>query len=345
MNEIENKGYGFSNNKDSISKRFGAGVLAATLMVGGVSFSNNNARAEESSHNSNIETAGNMPSQVEAPTLMYAERLKKIEKLKEELVSKECKSENLDFCARVLYAVDESPGFYDSVMLPYQEKTILRNYLDRNKVIEFGRTSKGMDVIYFKDEKGKKTNIPALGYVGGSDWNVGINQIQEAIDSWEKVAPGFLRSAYSNDVCLFFQTDASDEMASTSFRYSKGIVLFNCNLINKKEKGSSNFIKIIQMGLGVEMIGNRLEELGGEYLGGTGAVIKQILAYDCGNYIHSKNPEFIMHSNYKSGAELYMQLSQSDPEKIDEMIAELEANNWVTPFGAETWEEINSVKK
>lgn len=342
MNKTEGQICGFSDIKDNISKRIGAGVLATTLMVGGVGFRNKNARAEESNP-SNIETAGIMPSQIEAPTLAYAKRLQKIEKLKEELVNKECKPENLDFCARVLYAVDESPGFFDSVMLPNQEKTILKNYLDRNKVIQFGKKGKGLDVIYFKDEKGKKTNIPALCYVGASDWNVGIKQVQGAIDKWEKVSPGFLRWIYANDVCLFFQTDASDEKASTSFRYGKGIVLFNCNLKNKKEKGSSDFSHTIQYGFGLEPFGNRLEELSTEYLGGTGAVIKQLLAYDCGSYINLSHPEFVMYRDYKRGADFYIQLSGSSPEKINDLIAELKANKWVIPYGAKTWEEINSV--
>lgn len=343
MNKTEGQICGFSDIKDNISKRIGAGVLATTLMVGGVGFRNKNARAEESNP-SNIETAGIMPSQIEAPTLAYAKRLQKIEKLKEELVNKECKSENLDFCARVLYAVDESPGFFDSVMLPNQEKTILKNYLDRNKVIEFGKTGKGMDVIYFKDEKGKKTNIPALGYVGASDWNVGIKQVQGAIDKWEKVALGFLKVMYANDVCLFFQSNASDEKAAGGFKYGKGIILFNCNSTNKKERGSSDFTKTIQLGLGVELFGNRLDELGEKYIGPTGAVIKQLLAVACGDYIESKNRNYKRFS-YHVAADMYMQLSQSDPAKIDKLITELKDNKWITPYGAETWEEIDSVNK
>lgn len=294
-----------------------------------------------------IETAGVMPSQIEAPTQAYAKRLEKIEIYKARLRSSECKPENLDFCARVLYAVDESLGLYNSGAFPYQEKTILKNYLDRNKIIEFGKTGKGLEVIYFKDEKGKKTNIPALCYVGASDWNVGIKQVQTAIDQWEKDAPGFLQSMYDNNVCVFFQNKASDNPGANA-AYTTGIIFFSCGLIDKKTSGSSDFVKTIRIHFGVEMFGVRLDELGEKYWSATGAVIKQALAVDCNEYLFDKTGiKFYADRarSYNMGYDNYMGLSQSDPAKIDELIAELKANNWITPYGAETWEEIDSINK
>ena len=37
----------------------------------------------------------------------------------------------------------------------------------------------------------------------------------------------------------------------------------------------------------------------------------------------------------------YLGLSGSDPKKIDELIIELKANNWITPYGAGAWAEID----
>lgn len=362
MNEIEGQSSGFKDTKNNSSKRVGAVFLAAGLVIAGVGVG---VEAE-----SEIRIDGDMPSQkpdflpggnggggseagevlssrVEAPTQAYAERLQKIKKIKEELVSKECKTENLDFCARVLYAVDESPGLYNSAAFPYQEKTILKNYLDRNKVIEFGKTGKGLDVIYFKDEKGKKTNIPALGYVGASDWNVGIKQVQTAIDQWEKDAPGFLQYTYDNDVCLFFQNKASDNPGANA-AYTKGILFFNCGLIDKKKSGSSDFVKTIRIHFGVEPFGDRLDELGEKYLSATGAVIKQALAVDCNEYLFEKTGNSFFSDrvkSYQKGYENYLGLSHGDPQKIETLISELKDNKWITPYGAKTWEVIDSVKK
>ncbi len=270
--------------------------------------------------------------------------MKKIEAYKEELNSNECKPENLDFCARVLYAVDESQGFtggiYGSVDT---EKTILKNYLSRDEVIDFGKTGKGLEVIYFKDDKGKKTNIPGLLYVPASDWNVGLKQVQTAIDNWEKDTSGFLQAMYDNDVCVFFQSKVTDT-AGAYAQYGKGIIFFNCGAIDKKERGSSDYTKTIAIHFGVEMFGNRLDELGEPYLGGTGAVIKQALAVDCNEYLAVKTGDKFFSDRVKGygmGYSNYLGLSGSDPKKIDELIIELKANNWITPYGAGAWAEID----
>jgi hypothetical protein len=141
-------------------------------------------------------------------TPAYAERVVKLSEYKDMLLNNECLPENLDFCARLLYAINESNGFHDTRVFNYPERTVLRNYLKEDEIIEFGRTGKGLDVIYFKDENGKKTDIPALLYLGVSDYNVGLKQVQKAIDNWEKDAPNFLRALYDNDVCVFFQNKA-----------------------------------------------------------------------------------------------------------------------------------------
>ena len=327
--------------KDKLKRTVALGLTGLALsgpMTGEV-------RAEQNPVNPPTTTTekGEMPSQTEAPTLAYAERLKKIEAYKEELTGHECKPENLDFCARVLYAVDESPGLYNGRVWPDQEKTILKNYLDRNKVINFGKTGKGLEVVYFKDNKGKKTNRPALLYVPASDWNVGLKQVQTAIDDWEKVAPGFLEAMYTNDVCVFFQNKASDQ-AGDNAGYTKGIIFYNCGLIDKKNRSVDGILKTIRIHLGVEMFGARLDELGEPYLGGTGAVIKQALAVDCNEYLATKTGDKFFYDRVKGygmGYGNYLGLSGSDPDKIDELITELKANNWITPYGAETWAEID----
>lgn len=339
--EVNNKSFSI---KDSLKRATASLLVAGALsgpMVGEVRAESN----PNTGSGTTVTETGVMPSQETAPTLAYAKRMKKIEAYKKELNSNECKPENLDFCARVLYAVDQNDGFYGSEAYPvtYPEKSVLRNYLSRDEVIKFGRTGKGLDIVYFKDDKGKKTNVPALLYVGAADWNVGLKQVQKAIDNWEKDAPGFLKAMYANDVCVFFQSKVGD-YAGSNAKYKNGIILFNCGLIDKKDRGSSNYVKTISLHLGVEQFGIKLDELGEKYLGGAGAVIKQALAVDCNEYLAAKTGDKFFSDRVKGygrGFDNYMGMSGCDPKEIDELITELKANNWITPYGAETWAEID----
>ena len=72
-------------------------------------------------------------------------------------------------------------------------------------------------------------------YVGGSDWNVGLKQVQKAINLYDtkKGANGsFLKALQGNDVYVFFQTE--NEAKGPVGKYGDGIIFFVCGKKNKE---------------------------------------------------------------------------------------------------------------
>jgi len=244
-----------------------------------------------------------------SPTPAYAVREQRLAAYKEELKDHECQEINLDFCARLLYAIDES-GTFANANAAYPENGLLSNFLTREMIYAFGKTGEWLDVIYFKDENSNPTDEPALLYFGVSDYNVGIEQVQEAIDLWEEDAPGFLRAMYANDVVVFFQ-NKSDSYPGANAKYGNGVIYFNCGQIDKDVAGSGNFVKTIMIHMGVEQFGNRMCELVGDeyrYSSNSGP-IKEILAYECCEYLYKLTGEKFYSDrveSYKTAAAQYI---------------------------------------
>ena len=284
------------------------------------------------------------------PTAEYAIREKKLAEYKQELVEDGCVQEYINFCAGVMYAIDISDGVFDSNYVNDTEKTVLKNYVSKDEIKEFGKTGKGLDVIWDKDENGKK--IPVLLYVGGSDWNVGIKQVKKAIDLYDtkKGTNGaFLKALQENEVCVFFQTE--NEAKGTTGRYEDGIIFFLCGKKNKEIAGSSDFIKMIRATLGVEMFGNKMTLLGGDF-GDTdmAAVLKSVWMWKCCKYLYQKTHDkfysdrverYQMDINdYNYNLLNYTDFTVDDVLKLVDMA---EKEGLVAPFVDASWEKINEV--
>jgi hypothetical protein len=283
----------------------------------------------------------------DSPTPAYAERELELAQYKDALRSNGCQEINLDMCARLMYAKNKSRGFYDFSFTDV-EKTKLSNYLTDEMIFKFGKTGKGLDIIYFKDENGKKTKEPALCYLGASDYNVSLKQVQKAIDNWEKDAPGFLCSMYANDVCIIYQNKANSQPGAMA-KYEDGIIFFNCGKIDKKAAGSVDFTRGIQFVLGVELFGNRMQILGGEYFGEGGGVAgaaKELWGVKCCKYIYiiTGNDFYLKRSqSYQTIADNYVRSSGTSRARIEDIMKIAEEKGLVAPYGATSWAEINSV--
>ena len=328
-----------SETRKAIKRATALALVGAALsgpMVGEV-----RAEADSTTKSVTIYTeTGVMPSIEKAPTVEYGIKMDKIAKYKEELLANECRLENLDFCAGVLYSVDESTEIREKAF-DHPERTILKNYLSREMVIEFGKTGKGLDVIYFKDDKGKKTNIPAICYVAGSEIKKAkIGVIDEVITKNWKDAPNFLEALVANDVRVLFQNQAADNNQLEVFKYETGIVYFN--------SGSNIAKNFLMKGLAVEMFGVKGEALKGPFRQGEIAVIKSRLVKECSRYLANKTGKkifFDIVERYQLDEDDYMKMFGLTSSYIDGLVKKIKTEGLMAPFGAETWEEIDSVNK
>ena len=311
------------------------GTALSGPMVGEV-----RAEADSTTKSVTIYTeSGVIPSVEKAPTVEYGIKMDKIAKYKEELLVNECRPENLNFCAGVLYSVDESTEIQEKAF-EHPERTILKNYLTREMVIEFGKTGKGLDVIYFKDEKGKKTNIPAICYVAGSEIKkTKIEVIDDVITKSWKDAPNFLEALVANDVRVLFQNQASDKKLEV-FKYETGIIYFNSSKNNDKS--------FLTQGLAAEMFGVRGDALSGPFRQLEVGIIKSRLAKECCLYLANKTGKDMyttLVKRFQSDEDRYTKIFGFSTSYINGLVKKIETEGLMTPFGAETWEEIDSVKK
>ncbi|MDD4106885.1 MAG: hypothetical protein PHX84_03030 [Candidatus Shapirobacteria bacterium] len=349
MNKIEAQDNGFSGIKNNISKRLSAGILATGLAVTGVGFGGEvEASAETKSSNSSIATLGEMPSQNEGiieeilnPTPDYTIKQQETDVYKEILKVKECQEIYLDFCADFLYSRNKSDGFKMPGYFDLWQKTILGDYVTDEQIYEFGRTGKGLDVIYFKDKNGKKTKEPAIAYVATPDVKkFKISDIEKGIAFWEKVAPGFLRTMVNNDVRVFFQGQASSNEKIKIFNYEYGIIYDNYSSTD-----ANLFSFLLRRGFALEPFGVRGDALG-IFNKNEVAVIKSWLARDCSNYIFekTKNKDVKNQINeYDADLIRYMSDGGFTYEYMSPIIERIKKEGLMIPFGAETWEEIDSV--
>lgn len=162
----------------------------------------------------------------------YEERLREIWGYKQELIMAECQEINLDACAEVCYSIDHSEGFSSKSYIN-KEKTILKNYITKEEVFEFGRTGKipenaNFQVIYFKDENGKQTNEIALFYVANPENKVFKSSVvQKTIDWWEERCPGYLETLVTNGCRVIFHSQAGKNSTVQKNTYGDGIYYMN----------------------------------------------------------------------------------------------------------------------
>jgi hypothetical protein len=286
---------------------------------------------------------------VEYPTEEYAAREKKLAECREEMKEQSCQENYLDKCAEWLCSRRTSAGFGGFGKGFDLSKTVLSSYLSDEQIYEFGKNgkfkpTKGVElgVVWYKDEKGKKTDNPGILYVGASDWNVGLKQVQKAIDELEKTSPGFLKSMNENGVCVIMQGKA-DKEAGVYANYGDGILYINCGLLDKKK----SYVKQLKKFFTIEQFGNKMQLLGGKYFGDSGemaGVLKQLWAVKCGTYLclTTKDSFFDdMLEGYKIAAKRYLGYLE-DSSSVASIMEEAEKDGLVSPFVGVTWEEINN---
>ncbi len=331
-------------------KRATAALLLIAALIGPMIGKVKAESSKVSTDKTEAETAGVMSGineevveDISSPTPDYAIKLQEIAKYKELLIEKGCQEINLEICAAGLYARNKSDGFKDPRVFDQWKKTILGDYITDEQIYEFGRTGKGLDVIYFRDKNGKKTKEPAIFYVTTPDVKkFKISDIEKAIAFWEKVAPGFLRAIVANDTRFLFQGQASSNKKIKVFKYEWGIIYFNFS-----DNDSEKFDFGLRRGLPLESFGLRAEALGIFSKNEVG-VIKSWLTRDCCVYIAKKtgNKNVLDRvKSYQSDLDDYMASGNFIYEYMSPIIERIKKEGLVTPFGAETWEEIDSIKK
>ena len=263
----------------------------------------------------------------------------KTARCRQELIDAGCLDINVDACTAWLYAFYESDGFSDHNYV-YKEKSVLRNYITKEQIIEFGRTGEGLNVVYFKDEDGNETPEPALLFVANPDVKVAkFSYLQEALDWWEERAPGFLRALVANDVRVIFQSQAGGSWSIQHAKYGDGIVYMNYSY-------SPGGLRIFWPdALAVEQFGIRAIALG---MGNNeSGLIKSRFAELCDKYIALvKNADTCVYSmgekqNYITGYYYELYSVGWPNNEIEAFVDYLKDNNLVTPFGADSWQDID----
>lgn len=287
------------------------------------------------------------PESTPYPLDAYAEKQVLMAQYRADLYAAGCREENLVFCARLIYAIKAGYRGFRGSGFDWPEKTVLGNYLTEAQVLEFGKTGKGLDVIYFKDKDGNDTDVPALLYVGASDYNVGMDKIKKAIALWNNDELDILNALYNNDICVFFQNKANKEVGGV-FKFGFGIIYFNSGKKEKEASAHNVSATLIAEALCVESFANRLRMLEGEELElvADSPCLKLELAIDCAEYLSKKAGKKF----YKDALKFFKSTLvhyesyygwEGDREKLLKIIKE---NNLVSPFGAETWQEIDSLE-
>lgn len=266
---------------------------------------------------------------------------------REFLKENECQPENLECCARTIYAIKNGKNGFKGSGFDWPEKTVLSNYVTIDNIVEYGRTGKciladGVKLEGIRDNNGKLIFF----YIGESDFNVGVDTIEKAILSWDPNRQDFLEYIEANDVCVFFQNKAN-KSTGTVAKFGFGILYFNYGKADKKAGGKKEtYSNSVQKILGAESIANRLRMIEGndlEYVSDS-PILKLELAIDFTEFLVKENGgKFYknMLKQYKSILEDYKERYPAVGD-IKALVTEIKDKNLVTPFGT-SWEEIDKV--
>lgn len=322
-------------------------VLAATGVMAGEM----RAMAQSNSDNINLSDKTKIESNIKEPfvingktdtiyskylfdTNMRKEMDGELKKRREELLKMGDYEERLDFCTHILWHIDFDRIYFASGKeFTEPEKTMVSKYLSREKVINFYLTGEGMDVIYHKDEKGEKTNKPALAYVGGSDLNFGVEALQQAIDEMEEDAPGYLKTLNANHVYGFFQMKAGSKTPELAC-YREAFIYYNFG--KQEKKMLPDVSKSIKKILNVEQFGCQWDYLLSGYAQELGTIVKQELARMCCQNLYEKTKNKLYRdyaSYYENGRDVYLENSQFDPILVDYVIEKVKKDGWFDLYG------------
>jgi hypothetical protein len=274
---------------------------------------------------------------------------KRVTEIKNYLLTKyDGKESRLDFTARLINAIRSvnELSFTELGVFIHPEGKILGNFITENdatKYYETGETGENWDIIsYFKDDNGKKTDIPEIAYIAEKKYKNNIKGIQKAIDMWTKIVPDFLEVAVKNDVRFLFQAvSSSTKDGSGLFKYDPDIIYW--------DEGNINDVIVSMAGwrraLGVEPFGARLESLG-IYNGMEIGVLKQALATACCDNLAVKTKDDLPSNfaeSYRSDLEDYMEKYNISQDHVNEMVYNIITHpGYVTPYSADNWTELKS---
>ena len=275
----------------------------------------------------------------------YAERQKKIDEYKQQLIEYAGENVNLEICANVIYGIKDAIQIDDQSYV-HSEKAIVGNYATVAEVFEFYKDGKfrknsNLRAVYYNDENGNPTKEAGLiSVVNPKIKTMSVDAIGDVISELERIFPWFLRGLNSNNVFMIFQSDAG---GSQGVKYNDVEIYFNYS-----DKGTDT----LRGALPVEQFGVRCKALGGEFSNRMmDALLKPRFAalccknilpivdrqyYDFVNYLCTRYQQETV--NYTEGYLLDRTLNY-----VDNLMAEAKLKNLFTPYGAETWAEIDAV--
>lgn len=275
------------------------------------------------------------------PTDGYLQYLSKLAECRQELLEAGCQEKYLDFCSRVLYAIDMQSGFdYEKID---REQTILSNYLSRRSVIYFGCTGTGINVINFRDAAGNDTGIPAICYVNTQQTDKGMTALEAAIIQLERFSPNFLDALTENGVCVVLQNFSKKETGFIA-RAADGVIYLPKEIDN-------NFVLAYPLARG--MYENQYSLLfcnTPAFNPSVKQIMKLYLAGTCYRYLLYTNPPDIgeLHINILETSIEYLFPDALSGGRIivdllDSQLSSMKEHLEVIPFGASSWDEIDTV--
>jgi hypothetical protein len=321
----------------------GLGIMAAPLAAFGEESVKTEISGEVLSKEGTPSPLIETPEVKPSPTPDYAIKEREINEIKADLLAKGCDQKRLLGCARTVYAIQKSGGFVDTRIYVNQENTVLSKWVTVKQVYEFGRTGEGLEAIYLKDEKGKKTDNLAFFYIADPEYKFDIEYVQMAIDWWEEDAPGFLQAMVDNEVCVLLQAKAS-ERGNGNAKYGVGIIYYDYGLDD-----AVGFETGLIGHFPVEMFGVKGDALKGRFGPGAVAVIKQEFARISCEYLakkknRNKKKNYIgIAEDYKLGVDAYLPICGYTLEEINVLIDEIKDEGYMAPWAASNWAEIYSV--
>lgn len=273
----------------------------------------------------------------------YAERQRKINEYKRQLVEYAGENINLEACANLIYRIKKSTGFsVDGVI--HLEKTVIGNYVTVDEVFEVYKTSKfkkgsNLRGIFYKDEKGNPTNeIGLFSVVNPKTKTMSVDAISGVIDEWEDISPGFLRTFNANNGWGVFQSDAGGDQGP---KYDDVMIY-----LNYSSKGTDAF----RSALPVEQFGIRCEALGGEFFADKmDALLKpRFVLLCCNNLLSTVDKEYIgyieyLYKRFQVERDTYTGwfLGGRSLDYVNNLVTEAKSKNIFTSFGG-TWPEIDA---
>jgi len=277
----------------------------------------------------------------------YAERQRKINEYKRQLVEYAGENINLEACANGAYAIETS-GFFGDPSYTNPEKTVLGNYATVDEMFYFYKNSKfekgsNLRAIYRKDENGKKTQeVGFWSAVNPKIKTLSANEISGVIDEWEDITPGFLKVMNDNGAWFIFQSQAGNNETQ--------MMKFNDILIYLNYNGKPR--DFLRAGLPIEQNGVRCKALGGEFSAENmdGLLKARFALLGCENVLSNVDEKYVDFLNWWSTNYLQTEIADYTSESlgnrtlsyVNSLIDNAISKNLITLLGSKSLAEIDT---